>query len=1022
MTSSTVDVRIDASAIRDRHERGMRARVRGDVRFGHHDRMLYATDASMYQVEPLGVIIPADVDDAVAAVGYAAEHGLPILPRGGGTSLAGQCVAEAIVLDLSAECRALLEVADDRTWCRVEAGRTIQDLNDALESQGVFFAPDPSTVRQAVIGGVVGNNAAGTRSVRYGRTAENLRGVDVCLAGGTVCRLDRGAAARDTEGGPVRRLTDRVIEIVDAHADLIRERFPRTVRRNAGYALDMILAQMDDARAAGRDPRETVNLAHLICGAEGTLAVTLAAEVDLHPLPGARGLATLGFASMDEAIAAVEPMLTLDPSAVELLDDLIVGLARRNREYARYVDLMPQPPAGELEAVLYVEFWESDAAAVRERFAALEAVAAALPGSRPGMAAYDDPAAIAQALKLRSAGEPLLHGIPGHRKPIGFVEDNAVPVERLGEFVREFRALVESHGTRASFYAHASVGVLHVRPLLDLRDAGDRERMEDIAVRVAALAKRLGGVMSGEHGDGRARGPLLEDYFGPELMDAFRQVKHAFDPDGRLNTGNIVDPQPVPTIHASLRVRPDDVDLPPANVPTWFAFRGEGGYDHAVELCNGAGVCRKNSGGTMCPSYRATRDERHSTRGRGNALRLAVTGQAGRPGQAATGAPPVWNDPETMDTLDLCLSCKACKSECPSNVDVAAYKAEYLAQSWAERGGPPLAARVFGHVRALNRLGSAFAPVSNWVAGAWPVRRLNDRLLGLSRHRALPRFAVSLHRRLAAGRSGRSGGAAAAAALPADAPAVVLYADCFSTYNEPEIGLAAVRVLAAFGYRAVVPSVGCCGRPPISTGLLDVAADCRGRAADVLAAAVAEHDAAAVLVLEPSCLSAITDDWLDLRERPGGEVPDPARLADLAARSTTVEDFLTRDWDGHPRRPSFAAPVGRVVLHGHCHQKALWGTAGTIELLRRIAGDAAAELETGCCGMAGSFGYLDRRYDVSMAVGEESLFPKVRELAAGDTVVAPGTSCRHQVLDGTGRTAVHPVVFAAGQIAAEVAS
>ncbi len=1006
-------LRVDPEAERAALARQLAAGVRGQVRFGRHDRMLYATDASIYQVEPLGVVVPADLEDAVAAVRACRDLGLPILPRGGGTSLAGQCVNRAVVLDVSAGLRGLSSVDEAGGRCRAEAGLTIQELNEQLAGRGLFFAPDPATVRQANVGGCIGNNAAGTRSIRYGRTAENLLGVEACLADGTRLRFDAGAAARPDADPALVRITDGVIDIVRRHAGLIRERFPRTLRRNAGYALDMILDQLEAADAAGGDPRAFVDLAPLLCGSEGTLAVTLAADLRLHRLPRARGLAVIGFDDLDAAIDLVPSLLEAGPTAVELLDDLIIDLARRNIEHRRSVDLMPQPTGdAPLRAVLYVEFWEDDAAAVAAGFEAVRRIVSAAATARTAtVATYDEPAAMARALRLRAAGEPLLHGIPGHRKPLGFVEDNAVPVERLGEFVRRFRGIVEAEGTRAAFYAHASVGVLHVRPLLDLRDPEDRRRMEAIAVAVADLARELGGVMSGEHGDGRVRGPLLERHFGPELLAAFGEVKRLFDPEGRLNPGNIVAPGPVSSIHEAVRVRPEgrDVSVPPT--PTWFAYADEGGFDHAVELCNGAGVCRKRSGGTMCPSYRATQDERHSTRGRGNALRLAITGQLGGPGRAAPGDGPLWNDPETLETLDLCLSCKACASECPSNVDVATYKAEYLAQSFAARGGPPLAARVFGHVRLLNRLGSAAAPLSNLVAASAPMRWLTGRVLGIAPQRTLPAFARSLHRRLRARSSRPNDG------LPADAPTLVLYADCFSTYNEPELGLAAVRLLNAFGYRVEVPEIGCCGRPPISTGLLAEAARCRDGASRTLAEAMDRSGAEAVVVLEPSCLSAIHDEWRDLRDRPGGAVPEPERLERLAAASSLLEDFLAARWDDHPRRPAFTPPPGRVLLHGHCHQKALGTTDPAAEFLRRVAGDRVEVLDTGCCGMAGSFGYLARRYAVSMAVGEETLFPRVRAMAAGDAICASGTSCRHQVHDGTGRTAEHPVAWAAARLA-----
>lgn len=984
---ATLTVSDDAAM--SRHRRELARLVRGGVRFDRHDRMLYSTDASIYQVEPLGVVIPADADDVEAAVRYCSEHGLPMLPRGGGTSLAGQCTNRAVVIDLSAGCTRLLDVDAEKRRCTVEAGITIDDLNDRLRALGhrLFFAPDPATARQCNIGGAIGNNAAGTRSIKYGRTSESLLGVDVLLADGSGATLNAGSGTTDPAA---RRLAAGVIEITRRHARLIRERFPKTLRRNAGYALDMMLADMDRAEREGRDPLEVINLAHLICGSEGTLALTRRAELALHPTPVARGLGVIGFPSLDEAIGAVVELLTLGPSAVELLDDLVIGLARKNLEYSRYVELMPQPRTGSLAAVLYVEFSaERDASEIEERFAALRAMVPRIAG-RATVSCLSAPEDVARALKLRKAGEPLLHAIPGARKPLGFVEDNAVPVERLGEFVRGFRAIVEGKGTRAAFYAHASVGVLHVRPLLDLRDPEDRQRMEEIAVEVADLASSLGGVMSGEHGDGRARGPLLERYFGPELMGAFREVKALFDPRGLMNPGNIVAPGPIGSIHETTRVRPSGANLPHAEIETYFDYASEGGFDHAVELCNGSGVCRKKQGGTMCPSYMATLDERHSTRGRGNALRLAITGQLGQHA-------PAWGEPGTLETLHLCLSCKGCKTECPSNVDVAQYKAEYLAQTFRDAGSTPLRARVFGHVRTLNRIGSALAPLSSLVLNSKPHRFVLNRVLGLAPDRKLPEFDRSLFRR----RKRED------ARLPPDAPAVVLFGDCFTAYNEPSIGLAAARLLGAFGYRVKVVDAGCCGRALISTGCLDDASRTIPKTARLLAEAADRAGARAIVVCEPSCLSAIKDEWRTLRG-----LPDAART--LGDRSFLVEQFLDAHWDEHPRRPGFGSPPGRVLLHAHCHQKALWGPESSAGLLRRAIGkERLAVLDTGCCGMAGSFGFTADRYGLSMRIGELSLFPAAREMSPGDVLVAPGTSCRHQVAEGVAVDAPHPVVLLA---------
>lgn len=957
--------------------------IEGEVRLGRHDRMLYATDASIYQVEPLGVVLPASIEDAMRAVRFCSQRGLPMLPRGGGTSLAGQCTNRAVVLDFSLHCRGLLELDEQARTCRVEPGITVDDLNDRLKPSELFFAPDPATSRQANVGGCIGNNAAGARSIIYGRTSENLLGIDIVTAAGRKMRLDEGAATRDAS---VAELTQQVVDVVRRNESLIRERFPKTIRRNAGYALDMILSQLD------RDPGELskVNLAHLLCGSEGTLGVTIGAQLQLRAIPVSRGLAVLSFDTLDAAIDAVVPILALRPSAVELLDDLVISLASANNEYRRYVDLLPKLQGRDPAAVLYVEFTgERDPGELEERFDALGEL---MPGV--STARHTEASAMLQAWKLRKAGEPLLHGIPGRRKPISFVEDNAVPPENLAEFVRRFRAMVDAHGTRAAYWAHASVGVLHIRPLLDITDPVDREHMQQIAIEAADLARELGGVMSGEHGDGRVRGPLLERYFGPELMGAFREIKHLFDPQNLLNPGNIVEPGPPTAIATRLRVRPEANEVRVPEVDTFFSYEHEHGFDAAVETCNGAGVCRKKTGGVMCPSYQGTLDERHSTRGRGNALRLAITGQF-------AGGTPSWNDPETLETLDLCLSCKACKSECPSNVDVARLKAEYLAQSDRVSGGASLTRRVFGNIHMLNRVAAVAPSLVNAINDSLPGKIALFRLLGVDPRRSMPRFARPLHKQW---------GTSPADADPAR-PVVVLLADTFTVHNEPEIGLEARRVLEGFGYRVVLYVGTDFARAAISQGLLPQAIADAERHVDRLSALTEQVRPRAMLTLEPSCQSAIVDDWISLRlNRPREPVEH------IADQTHDLCDFLEFGWETHPVKPELHRFEVDLALHGHCHQKAGRGTGLTLRLLQRLTTARAIELDTGCCGMAGAFGFTREHFDLSRRIANLSLVPTVESHSGKTILVANGTSCRHQLHDCSSRRAVHPAAVVARAI------
>lgn len=962
----------------------LRRIVRGQVRFDRHDRLLYATDASIYQVEPLGLVVPADIDDAIALIRFCARRGIPMLPRGGGTSLAGQCTAQAVIIDFSAHCHALRDLDVDARRCRVEPGITIDQLNHLLRPHRLFFAPDPATTAQANIGGCIGNNAAGARSIRYGRTSENLIGLDVCLADGQCVRLAPGSAAHDPRA---RQLTRDVVSLVRRFEPQIRQRYPTTLRRNAGYALDLILAQLDAlapaADAAADDILAQLNLAPLLCGSEGTLAITLLADLRLHPCPRAVGLALISFASLDEAIDAVVPILSTRPSAVELIDDVILALAAAHPEHRAAAERVPRVRGRTPAALLFVEYLaDDDPAQLTDQFATL---ARLLPGT--AIRTYQDEQSMSAAWSLRRAGEPLLHTTSGARKPLTFVEDAAVPPQRLREFVHGFRRILADADTTASFWAHASVGLLHVRPLLNLRDPADERRMHRIAVEVADLARALGGVTSGEHGDGRARGPFLERYFGRDLLLAFRQLKAIFDPAGLLNPGAIVDPGPVESISQHTRIRPAHrpVDFPPTR--TFFDYADQDGLRGAVERCNGAGVCRRLAGGTMCPSFRGTRDERHATRGRANALRLALTGQL---------SPARWGDTETLRTLDLCLGCKACKRECPSAVDMARLKSEYLAQTYRRRGRAPLHALAFGHIRLLHRLGSLAPSLANRVLDSAPLRGALQRALHLSPQRSLPRLARPLARSLPRA-------SPHARAWPAR-PRVLLFADCFTAFSEPWIGEAAARSLEAFGYRVELADVGCCGRSMISMGLLGRAATAGDRVVSRLLPLL--RQAEALLFVEPSCLSAVVDDWPVLRMR--------APLADrrmLAQRSTTAEDFLARNWSTHPCRPQLAAPAGirRLLLHPHCHQRALWGTAATESLVARIPDLSLEVLDAGCCGMAGAFGFTADHFDLSMRIGELALFPAVRN-AADDTIpLAPGTSCRHQIRDGTGCEPLHPI-------------
>lgn len=968
---------------RERIASDLRKRTTGDVRFSRHERMLFATDASIYQVEPLGVVAPRTVREVQEIVGYCAAHDLPVLPRGGGTSLAGQAVNRAIVIDFSRYCNRILDIDTSNRTATVESGVVLAHLNQSLQKHNLMFGPDVATAAQANIGGMIGNNSAGAHSILYGRTVEHVLALDAVLPDGSEVSLSEGASLVDDR---VAELTRQIAQIVLPLAGVIEKRYPKILRHVDGYNLDLMLHQLCESS----ERHEKVNLAHLLCGSEGTLAVTTRATLQLVDLPKQKALAVVAFASVDEALAFVQAVLRTKPAAVELLDDVVLGLAKRNAECRRYVQMMPRNADGSVCALLYVEYFAAENDELRSKMRELENLA----GNRP-MKLFTTGPEMVMAWSLRAAGEPLLHGLPGNRKPLTFVEDVAVNPADLPSFIEEFRALLTEHGTTAAYYAHASVGCLHVRPMIDLRDEHDRERMQRIAEQVTELAMRYGGALSGEHGDGRLRSHLLERFYGSEICDGFRRIKAVFDPRNRMNPGIIVDPKP-DSMMRHLRVRPNEHFVAqPRDQKTYFRYETEHGFGQAIELCNGAGVCRKTSGGAMCPSYRATLDERHATRGRGNALRLAITGQLSRDGNT-----PAWNDLETHRTLDLCLSCKACKAECPSNVDIAKLKAEYLAHAWDERGRPPLATRFFGNVRAINKLGSHMAPLANAMMRFAPARAIVNRVLGIDPRRSLPRFERSLYRWNAQRGAMRN---------TQPAQTVILLPDCFTVYSEPRIGVAAIETLEHLGYRVVLPrNVGCCGRSLISVGMLPDARQTCAAVARALIAHIEQEDAVAVVGCEPSCISAIVDDWQDLDMN-----VDRRKLAMLKERTIAVEEFVAQQLllQGKVRKPAAETAVrsdDRVLFHGHCHQKALWSDAGTERLLHEVLGERITVLDAGCCGMAGSFGYGSAHYDVSQQIGELVLFPALRSDPSA-TILAPGTSCRHQIRDALCRDALHPV-------------
>ncbi len=956
----------------------------GDVRTDRLHRMLYAQDASVYQEQPAAVAFPKDTEDVQSLVRTADALGLALIPRAGGTSLAGQCVGAGLVIDTGRHMNRILEVNREEKWVRVQPGVVLDELNRHLAQYDLFFGPDTSTSNRCMLGGMIGNNSCGSHSILYGNTRDHLLELEVVFADGECVRFgaaDRGKLRDEiSEKGRLAAGLDVLDRIADNHAELIAENYPRrdVLRRNTGYPLDELIDRED-----GEDP---FSLPRFLCGTEGTLGVTTEAKLNLVDQPKKKVLVCVHFRSLQQALEATIEAINHDPAAVELMDRRVLEETKKNIEQARnrfWVE-------GDPDAVLVIEFYRSSEEQLQEavdtlvsRFESLE-MGYAYPVVRPPR----DKAVWA----LRKAGLGLLMGIEGDVKPVTVVEDTAVAVDVLPEYVRDFSKIMDAYDTACVYYAHASVGELHLRPELNLKDPDDVERFRGIAEDVADLVKDYRGSLSGEHGDGRVRSPLLERFYGREIMELHRDVKSAFDPKGIFNPGNIVDPRP---IDEDFRFEPG---RPTPEVDTEFRWRAEGGLVRATELCNGAGVCRKKAeaGGTMCPSYMATFEERDSTRGRANTFRTLLTGE--EPSHA-------FESDELEEALDLCLSCKACKSECPASVDMAKMKAEFL-QHRHDHKGTPASAHFFGNFRTMSRLGAWFPWLANFMLSLWIIRWVLTRWIGVSEEREIPKLAPKSFDRLL--KQYRK-----TAESPDEGRPVWLYVDPFTDFTEPEIGIAAVKVLEAAGYRVERFEMRDDGRTYLSKGLVrkgrKVAQKGLARVAEELQA----QPKRPVIGLEPSALLTFRDELPDLV---GDEFLDTAN--GLSERSFLFEEFLRQELE----EENFDANIfqsddgGQAVLHGHCHQKALVGTTAT-ETILELAGISVTTLDTGCCGMAGSFGYEAQHYELSMEIGELVLFPALREIDEETLVVAVGTSCRDQIADGVDQQARHPAQVLADRLA-----
>ena len=946
-------------------------RLDGEVLFDDMSRALYSTDASIYQITPIGVVIPRHSEDVIMAIELASSAGVPILPRGGGTSLGGQAIGEALIIDFSKHMNRVLEVDSDARWARVQPGVVVDELNYKIQPSGLQYPIDQSTSDRACIGGTIGNNSSGVHSIIYGRALDQMHGLKVVFSDGSTTTL-RGMspntlAEKCRENTVEGQACRAVWEAANTHRNEIDKRYPKIMRRVSGYNLDAFVPDSNFPQAPLRVKDERFNLARIVCGSEGTLCIATEAIVNLVPKPTMTALDVLQFDDQIAALAAVPDVIECEPSAIELTDGFLLGLTRNNPNLARKRSFI----RGEPGAILAVEFYGESPDELLGKIQQLESHLKHR-GVRCKAVRCIEPNEQADVWAVRKAGLGLLMGVKGDEKPVGFVEDTGVPPERLADFMRSFIKLLDKNKTRAGFYGHASVGVIHVRPILNLKRGEGVKRLRSIAEGVCELAREFGGAVTAEHGDGLVRSEFIESMLGKTLYRAFGTIKGAFDPDNLMNPGKIVNPLPM---DENLRYGPN---YRTQAIQTEFDYSRDGGFDRAVEMCSGIGSCRKNTGGTMCPSYRATLAEEHSPRGRANALREAIS--SAMPSNSIT-------NPELYKVLDLCLECKACKTECPSNVDVAKLKYEFLMQYYKEHG-LPLRSKFFANVAALGKIGSRLAPASNWILNNTFNRFILEKFLGIDVRRPLPLFARETFSEWFR-RHPQKG-------LDHDAPVVVLLADTFTNFNEPYIGKAAVKVLNSAGFRVLVPALKCCGRPMISKGMLSEAKEL-ARQNVVVLSEYAKNDVP-ILGLEPSCVSTFIDDYRDLL---------PTEQTEEVARKVIMFDNFCGDNLRIGKKSNSSVNGRRALVHGHCHQKALIGTDGTLSAVR-LAGFQAEEIESGCCGMAGSFGYEKEHYDLSLQIGELGLFQRVRDAKKNVEIIASGTSCRHQIVHATGRLARHP--------------
>ncbi|MDF1574201.1 MAG: FAD-linked oxidase C-terminal domain-containing protein [Bacteroidales bacterium] len=946
---------------------------------------MYATDASDYREVPGAVVYPKHEADLRELVRFAGEKGISLIPRTAGTSLAGQVVGNGLVVDMSRHMNRILELNEKECWVRVEPGVILDELNLAIRSTGLFFSPETSTSNRSMIGGMIGNNSCGLRSLVYGATRDHTHSVRAVLSDSTVTEF--GPLNKDEfreklekkglEGRIYRELHSMLRDPVNQQEILSGFPDPAVVRRNTGYALDELLDSPPYRGGQARYP--DFNLCKLLAGSEGTLLLISEAKLKLVPLPPPyKALVPIHFNSVMEAIRGNLEALKHSPSAVELMDKTILDCTKGNLTQLKNRFFLSGDPG----AILIVELMDRNEAVLQKRIEKMEKEmkAAGLGTHFPVVTGAD----IGKVWALRKSGLGVLSNIPGEGRPVSVIEDTSVRVEVLEEYIAEFNQILDKYDLECVYHAHISVGELHLRPIMNLKDPKHVQIFHDIALDTARLVKKYRGSLSGEHGDGRLRGEFIPLMVGERNFALIRKVKQLFDPEGIFNTGKITD---TPPMNSFLRFEPG-YQMP--DFHTYFDYSREGGFMQLIEKCNGSGDCRKTeiTGGTMCPSYMATRDEMATTRARANVLREVLSDR---------DLKKPFDQSDIYKVLDLCLSCKACKSECPSSVDMAKIKAEFM-QHWYNHHPVPLRTLLIANISRINSLGMFFPGVFNYLATGRLSSRLLKRLLGFAARRSIPTLGRSTLRSWAA-RNLES----LNSVLPVDAPELVLYVDEFSNYHDTSLGICSIRFFNRLGIRVFIVKHPLSGRTYISKGLLKKARKIARKNVEIFSVLISGERP--LVGIEPSAILGFRDEFPELV---GDDLKEQAEA--LSRHCFTIEEYLEQAFDNHLFDSSLFTEEKRTLkLHGHCQQKSIASTGPTKRVLSIPANFTVEEIPSGCCGMAGSFGYEKEHYELSMKVGELVLFPAVRESDTAALIVAPGTSCRHQIADGTGRRALHPV-------------